>query len=224
MHIAVQDIATAFDALEHEPISACLLEMGMHPANVLSLMQELAGVKGRISILGAGTSEQFPFCKGGKQGGVDTPDIFNAMIEAAFAPMVRSWSARGIGIVLDGTLFNHCWWADNLWLFAKSRTELAILCQESTAVVYNLRLTWKPSSLVTMHSDGCRTDSLQELSVTSPTGDTLDYKVVESIDCLGTLLEKSGCSYASMHHRMSKAEKHFWAHSKAFMGPGSVWA
>ena len=41
-----------------------------------------------ITILGAGKSEAFPLERGGKQGGVETPEVFNRMIEYALGSVV----------------------------------------------------------------------------------------------------------------------------------------
>ena len=43
-------------------------------------------VKGVMIVPGAGASEQFEFTRGGKQGGTETPDVFNAMVECGVEP------------------------------------------------------------------------------------------------------------------------------------------
>ena len=41
--------------------------------------------------------EYFEFCKGGKQGGVETPVEFNMFMESNLEALVLSWQSRGYG-------------------------------------------------------------------------------------------------------------------------------
>eukprot|EP00973_Karenia_brevis_P075860 10539963-Karenia_brevis.AAC.1 len=68
LFIAVQDVAIAFDSLDHDVICNGLLTRGVHPTSVLATMRELTSIQGRITLPGAGTTKEFRFAKGGKQG------------------------------------------------------------------------------------------------------------------------------------------------------------
>ena len=94
------------------------------------------------------------------------------------------------------------------------------MAQESTDLICNIGFTWKPSSLNTLFQPS--EPPREPVTVRTPEGSLLSYKHVESIDCLGCQLNSSGCSYASMYDRLSKAEKKFWSNSKVLLGPGSI--
>lgn len=126
-----------------------------------------------------------------------------------------------LGVIIDGAVYNHCWRADNLWLFVADMKQLTVLCQEATDAIYSLRFTWKSSSFETMSARGSLETPLG-LSVTTPSGEILDYVQVEEIGCRGTCLNRYGCSFVSMRHRTCQAERNFWANVKAFLGPVPV--
>jgi len=75
------DIATAFDAMVHASMQSALLGRGAHPNLVRAVMREVSHMLCTIQIAGAGTSDDFPLERGGKQGGVETPEIFNSMMD-----------------------------------------------------------------------------------------------------------------------------------------------
>ena len=74
------DVGTAFDTMEHEHMQDALLGRSLHPQLVQALMREISSLSCRIEITGAGQSDTFSLERGGKQGGVETPDKFNVMM------------------------------------------------------------------------------------------------------------------------------------------------
>ena len=72
--MAFQDVEFAFDSMEHEHVATALLARGASPLLVAAHMRELAGLRATMSIAGAGETLPFAYSKGGKQGGVETPD------------------------------------------------------------------------------------------------------------------------------------------------------
>ena len=69
-----------------------------------------------IELPGAGHSECFPLEQGGKQGGVETPEVFNIMVEAALESTTLSWEQRGMGFHFPGhahdTPITHLVWSE----------------------------------------------------------------------------------------------------------------
>ena len=223
VYVSSQDVATAFDAMDHELLKEAMLKRGLHPRLVFGLLRELTDMKGHISIPSAGTSEPFDFRKGGKQGGVETPDEWNMLVEFLLEPLVRSWRERGFGIQLVewATGITHVVWADNIWLIAASLEQLQIMTDELTETIYSARLRWKPKSLQIL-CGGLALGTKPKLSTMTTDLNILDYDVVECLEVLGSLLDGRGSTYASIHHRLRKAEGVFWSNSHAFLGPGSV--
>ena len=95
----------------------------------------------------------FDFLKGGKQGGVDTPDLFNVVVEYLLENLIESWTRRKYGVVYaeaSGThsekRVNHLIWCDNIWILADDRDSLQIMITDLTAAIHAGGFTWKPSS------------------------------------------------------------------------------
>ena len=77
LFIASQDVATAFDSMDHQILAEAMIARGLEPPAVGSLLRELSGLRACISIAGAGSCHPFDFQRGGKQGGTETPVEFN---------------------------------------------------------------------------------------------------------------------------------------------------
>ena len=72
-------------------MATSLAGRGAHPGHIRALLKELSGAQATVTVAGAGRSLPFAWQHGGKQGAVETPDIFNYMVEHALEPLVRSW-------------------------------------------------------------------------------------------------------------------------------------
>ena len=114
LHCAVQDVLTAFDSMDHDLMFAALRQRGVRPGRVAANARELTVLQAVISLTGAGDSEPPPFTRGGKQGGVETADEWNALIEFVLGPIVNSWADKHWGVDLDGHLINHAIWVDKI--------------------------------------------------------------------------------------------------------------
>ena len=152
--IGTADIATAFDAMQHESVQRALLERGAHPHLVRAFLQEVTGFSCCISLPGAGLSEEFAFELGGKQGGIETPDVFNVLMEHALEVLVARWVHRGygfhVGKTCNHTPLTHLIWADNIILFAASLQQFREMARELTDALSEIGFSWKPSSLECM--------------------------------------------------------------------------
>ncbi|CAK0827067.1 unnamed protein product, partial [Prorocentrum cordatum] len=126
------DVKFAFDSMDHDVLTQSLLHMGASHGMVGLLLQELHGLRGRFAIPGAGDTEFFNYERGGKQGGVETPDCWNAIVECASEPVVANWSEQGWGVRYDGNLIHHAIWADNIVFFATDPNHLQHMVSEAT--------------------------------------------------------------------------------------------
>ena len=91
---AGQDISAAFDSMPHELIwrsmrarGASALIAGLHLREMLQAY---------ITLPFVGRSDSFNFNRGGKQGGVETPDEWRILIDYVLEPVVRIWN-NGVG-------------------------------------------------------------------------------------------------------------------------------
>ena len=100
--VAVQDVRTAFDAMHHAHIAEALEKRGVTPGLVAAHVKELSGIQAFITLPGVGDTAHFLYARAGKQGGVETPDQWNAFVDHVLEPVVVSWVARGFGFKLEG--------------------------------------------------------------------------------------------------------------------------
>ena len=81
-------------------------------------MWELSDVQITLKLPGAPMGDAVPLEKAGIQGGVRTPDIFNAIVEDTLHMPVQIWQERSWGILLDdGSRLSHLAWCDNIFVF-----------------------------------------------------------------------------------------------------------
>ena len=188
--VACQDVQTAFDTMRHSDIASTLCNRGVKAYLVAGMMRELTGLHAFMSLPAAGVTRPFDYSKGGKQGGVETPDQWNAVMDNMLEPLVVSWSMRKMGFCLqpdgkDAIYFSHAVWADNIVLFAASLSMMQTMVHELTLSVTSRGFDWKASSLEVLPSG-----SLAELTPIS----LLDveggrpYKLVSKLHLGGTCL------------------------------------
>ena len=224
--LGTADIATAFDCMTHESMTKCLLRRGVHPQLVRAILREVSGMSGNIFLPGAGLSESFPFQCGGKQGGVETPEVFNIMMEYALEPLVANWKSRLFGFALgpldeNPLRLTHLIWADNILLFSNDLAEFETMAQEVTDAVYDLGFAWKPTSMECMLCGSLRLTPLLAAPEVHADGPVL-FNVVNQMIILGVLYDAGGSTGASVEYRLQKGGACFWKNFKTLSGPGSV--
>ena len=218
LYVISADIATAFDDMKHPEMARSLLARGVHPRLVHAVMMEYMDLRARVKLADADPTDFFSYSKAGGQGGVETPEVFNIMMEALASPVVESWSQRGFGFTIDATNFvTHAVWADNWFLFAKSEEEARIMTDELTRAVYEKGFRWKPSSLECLTGDHVTTPLSFE--VQTPGGEQLCMEAVDNLVALGVFLDRSGSTEASVNYRMVQADKVFYKHLKDISKP-----
>ena len=63
-------------------------------------MRELTGMTCTIELPLTGKTNEFPFHKGGNQGGVETPDEWRILLEYFLEPVVFKWAHFEMGFSL----------------------------------------------------------------------------------------------------------------------------
>jgi hypothetical protein len=216
------DVAVAFDSIDHDMLCTALLKRGLHPQQVCCLLRELSGMMAQISIAGAGSTARFPLERGGKQGGVETPDEFNILVEVILEPLANSWAARGFGFAMDNSVhINHLVWCDNIYIVSSDEKQFEVMAQELTDAIYEYRLSWKPSSLECLRIGMAGGPGL-DVQVKTGEGTHISFKNVEMMVVLGTALDARGSTNSSVNHRLAKGDSNLWSNSSAFFGLGSV--
>ena len=98
VYVLSADIRTAFDAINHDVATRALLHSGIQPKLVSNFLRELSLMTASMMISGCKETGSFNFEQGGKQGGVETPDIFNCCLEMIMSPLIESWVEKGWGV------------------------------------------------------------------------------------------------------------------------------
>ena len=167
--IGSMDIKFAFDNMNHQVLRQALQKSGMPTDMVYNLMRALSRKTACINLSGAGRSGDFRLLRGGKQGGIETPDEFNVLMEYALDGLVDFWNDFGLGFVLDNVIFNHATWAVNIILAASDIETFQVMTQQLTEAIYKVDLSWKPSSLE-MLAGGSLIDGKLQCSMVLPCG------------------------------------------------------
>ena len=228
LHLAVQwgkpvyvmslDIATAFDDMLHGKIAEALCSRGVHPKLVYAILLEYLDLRARVKLADSDPTDYFHYSKAGRQGGVETPELFNLMMEGAASSIATSWTQRGFGFSLDGKHFiTHAVWADNWFLFAKTEAEAKIMVAELSTAIYDSGFVWKPSSLECLTS--ANVEEPMQFSFIDPRGHEMKMAAVDHMVALGVLLDRSGSTEATFNHRMAQADKVFYAYFRQLSNP-----
>ena len=73
---------------------------------------------------------------------------FKHVILAQLGVVVVKWQVFEMGVTLDGKLVNHIWWADDLFLFAKSIGEMQTMIDDISQAIAQAGYGWKRSHYV----------------------------------------------------------------------------
>ena len=220
LYIASQDVKTAFDAMDHDFLLTAMLRRGAGPGYTALLARELTNIEGIMRIDGANPSLPFDFQRGGKQGGIETPDCFNVYLEEALEKVIAAWVYRGWGFQLDGFVVTHAIWADNIILFCRDRCQLETMIKELGAAITEAKLQWKDSSLKIL---ACGNAVGRLPVVSSKIGSTeYRYEAVTLLNILGDLFHGQGGSMVSVDHRQQRADALYYKHRPLLRSRGPL--
>ena len=223
--VALQDVELAFDSMQHELIATALQARGAAPSIVAAHLRELTGLNAVMTIPNAGDTNSFPYSKGGKQGGVETPDEWNAVIDF-LEPLVVSWTLREFGFRMDYSdvdfkLVHHAVWCDNIILFARDQIMLQTMLNEISDRFQRFELFWKPSSLEVIPGGSFANNFEYEFRV-AQRGKHLAYAVVDQALLLGEMLNRVGSTGTSIQYRQCIADSTYFKHRAVLQSPGNI--
>ena len=173
----------------------------------------------RVQIGDADPTAFFNFFRGGRQGGVETREVFNLMMKSVCSELIESWESRCLGFTSDCLYFvTHAVWADNFFLIARSQDQAAEMLSKLMAVIYARGFRWKPSSLECMCS--LNTIVSGSLQCQPPNSDPLQINFVDQMLVLGVLLDRTGSTDVSISWRMAQADKKHFTSTLMFSAIG----
>ena len=220
------DVFRAFDSMYHEHIETALLASGVNPRIVHSIMRELSFGEADL-IFGDQTWEQaFEYSKGGRQGGCDTPEVWNRYLDVPICKAAELWAEAGCGLVLpcdpgipgDEVRVDFLAWADDLFLVSRSLSDLKEMWSILSDCIAAVGLRWKPGSLEILSNVYPAGSFSREW--TGAAG-TFVVQVKATMVVLGICLDSVGSTVASVHLRVAEAWRHFYAR-QTFNSPTSV--
>ena len=130
------DIASAFDKVSVTSMMV-MLQVAEVPAHLrLLLIREFLGVI--LDIRYGGTSTKVPQNSGVKQGSLEGPRLFNAIVHWIFRPMVAKWHDEGFGFCVS-ELLSVCLlaFADDVIFVAKDFDQLQLMLASHTIQIHN---------------------------------------------------------------------------------------
>ena len=160
--MASADVEGAFDCIKHDDVERGLLQKGVHPESVCSLLRESCDLKGRINLPGASISLALLYARGARQGSVEGPDMSNQVLDKALRELAGRRETEGIGLMLakyyrkvqkrrrgssgesvkdEGRVLHHLCWADDLYAMAGTMNHLTRILEDmpSTRRVHHQR-------------------------------------------------------------------------------------
>ena len=158
----------AFDCIRHDDAEKAVLQKGVHPEAVCSILRESCDLKGRIDLLGALISPGFLYARGARQESVEGPDMWNKVLDnvlrepavrcesegVGFRPATENRKAQkrrrgtsGEATKIEGRVLHHLCWADDLYATAGTQNHLTRILEDITNAIERLGMQWKERSL-----------------------------------------------------------------------------
>ena len=188
--------------MKHDAVCDALRARGLQYGRDAALMRELTGVSATRRAVGAGTAESFPFTRGGKQGAVETSDIWDSILEALMKPLVATWVFKRHCFILDGAVLTGIIWADNIVLFASRHEHVTAMTEELSAVLAQHGLHLTPSSLQYLIGLASEREALPRL-VVQQSGSGMQCEHVHQLLVVGAVVYEAGAAQTSIEHRLS---------------------
>ena len=88
-YIMSADIKRAFQGITHEWAQRAMIRFRVPAQLRIVLLEELTGLRCSAALPGTNPSQYCPYTKGGREGGVGTPSLFNLLVEERLDDVVK---------------------------------------------------------------------------------------------------------------------------------------
>ena len=155
-----------------------------------------------------------PFDKSIKQGGTESPCLFNLMMRNVSRDQQDEWKRMRMGVKIRNSVgrqeedrVSHMIFADNGYFFAESREQIIKMIEDATEELKKKRLDRKEDEveLISWGFYEEKGDILPENG-----GKKYVIKEVTNLQAMGALISKEANSRSALMFRMNKADKAFW--------------
>jgi len=160
--VAQGDIRFAFDSMSHARMEEALKHIGGSKSLCAALMREYRELTLQAEVGDSGHTEPVEFERGGRQGGVEPPRLFNYVVKYMWDHLIRRWHLDQVGVVTgfaghdekqgfsEEVVHHHDVWADNAYFYAKDQAQMTDMLQDITRELYRFGFSWKIGSLKQM--------------------------------------------------------------------------
>ena len=147
------DAKQAFDNVSRENLNLVMKEMDIAPVLAGAILREHIGGKydicfhkTRISLI--------PFEKSTKQGGKESPCLFNLMMRSVFRTLQEKWKMLRMGVKTRNSVgrqeedrVSHMIFADNCYRFAESKEQILKMIGDAIEELETRGLDWKEDQM-----------------------------------------------------------------------------
>ena len=218
---AICDIEKAFDNLSLDLVVNTLDKLGIAPWLILALYETLHTARAVVCFQGVAAKHSTPINNCVKQGGCESPLLFNLSLYVVLRGLVESWKTKGYGINIRGVpeyttdsyRTTHFCWADNIIVLGENRTQLKLMMTEFTHVLRQAGFKWKHSSLEYLQFgfDPDVPNNYEDITIdTADDSYVFPYKP-HGTHILGVAVPSSCRMGEIINHRCAIARKTFWA-------------
>jgi hypothetical protein len=236
------DLFRAFDNIKHGPLQRSLEHRKVPSRLQLAIFRELSGSTVTLDFQGQEYAD-IPFHKGGRQGGSETPDLWNSVVNLGLFNAKQRWKSERLGIRLKLSESSSCFdgltltesesfraasfvegdeyvvygvfWADDAIIFGMDEVMCCRAWEILTEELRALGLDWKPGSLELLVA-GFTPPADGRAGVWAAAGSQYLVPSVERFVFLGAQLNSQGCPIVMARFRCSQAWIHFWSRQKQF--------
>ena len=167
--VASADVEGAFDGIKRDDVEKALLQKGVHPESVSSLLRESSDLKGTINLPGVGFILARDYRKAQKRR--------------------RGSSGDAVRVL------HHLCWADDLYAMAGTMNHLTRILEDMTNAIERLGMRWKEKSLTIVAGPFTEYKPGDAVEIVSNSGTRWTWRVVEGMEALGTWLDNRVGAY-----------------------------
>jgi ribonuclease HI len=196
-------VLKAFDYMSHDEIRRSLEYYGIPQRLQHSLLLELAGTVMFLVLEHVAASCPVLLFAAGKQGGTETPALWNRILDARLAEAAQTCRHEGLGwkLVDEGYAdedITHFSWADDVYIVSNTMEGAKRMFEHFSTSIEQAGLRWKPESLKVL-SNMCGDVFVESWNTcVGP----LELQHVTSFIALGVAIDNLGSTDCAVNHRV----------------------
>jgi ribonuclease HI len=207
------DVARAFDSMSHRGIAESLRGGGCHPRLVHAVLLEYHRNHMHLKCQGFDLGS-VRFCKGGRQGGTDTPEWWKRYLDTPIRNAKARWEAENLRAAFPDAIEGFGFevdvlaWADDLILFANNVSDVKRMLWILGEELLLCGLTFKQNSFEILKS-GTVPWATSTFIWDIPGHGTYNVACREVMHVLGIACDTVGSTLAAIEHRLAQGWSHF---------------